>query len=697
MLKSPSSPQTLFRPFSAEMNALTKDTATHLASKTRLCLITLQSIRLVGGLMKWQSILIVCMLLLSILSILSVSNGTPSPVKAVISAYTSHTPIYINDNSGFTNASGIVWGSGTVSDPYIIGGWSIDASASPDCPIYIVSTDSFFIIENCYLRDTSSSAIAFAAVSNGAIINNNCSNSVRGMEILSCSNNIISNNTCLSNSQSGIYLVNSNDNGIFNNSCWYTNGAGPDEIGIHLISSSNNIIANNSCLFNGGSGIADWQSGSNTIANNNCGHNGAEGIYCSNSDTVLIRKNNCTSNSDKGIVIADSSHAILSENICMSDNSIGVWVTRSDHCSLSNNSCKNNNFAGIYTDSYDGSSKFNNITNNICIDNQYGIYLLDSNHNTVRNNNCSYNVLFGIRLESSSYNEVWNNTFIGNNGAESVYDSAHVQAIEYDDSMFFGGFVETNHWNTSGSPHGYGNYWGDWTVPDNNRDGIVDAPYDTIGDLYPLVSPPGVDITPPFTTCSISGTIGLNGWYVSDITVTFYAIDNYSGVNHTGWSIDTVTYAASYDEPLTFQLVGLYNLSFHSFDNAGNPETIKRIQIKQDTNAPFSSANRSGQLFTISAIDNTSGVDRTMYRIDNGTWLNYNRSFNIEGAGNHTIEYYSIDNAGNREDIKIAYQDNGNIDVTLITLIALLIVSAIGISLFLIRNKQKEILPPPDE
>jgi hypothetical protein len=45
-------------------------------------------------------------------------------------------------------------------------------------------------------------------------------------------------------------------------------------------------------------------------------------------------------------------------------------------------------------------------------------------------------------------------------------------------------------------PHGYGNYWYDWTSPDNNSDGIVDSPYGpldggaNVKDNYPLATKP---------------------------------------------------------------------------------------------------------------------------------------------------------------------------------------------------------------
>ena len=51
-----------------------------------------------------------------------------APVRDL--ALTVHDPILIVGNAEFTNASGVVWGSGTESDPYIIEGWDINASAA---------------------------------------------------------------------------------------------------------------------------------------------------------------------------------------------------------------------------------------------------------------------------------------------------------------------------------------------------------------------------------------------------------------------------------------------------------------------------------------------------------------------------------------------------------------------------------------
>lgn len=54
------------------------------------------------------------------------------------------------------------------------------------------------------------------------------------------------------------------------------------------------------------------------------------------------------------------------------------------------------------------------------------------------------------------------------------------------------------------------------------------------------------------------------------------------------------------------------------------------------------------------AHDSGSGIDRTMYRLDGGDWHEYGTgtAIGVWQNGEHVIEYYSIDNAGNEESVK---------------------------------------------
>jgi parallel beta-helix repeat protein len=81
-------------------------------------------------------------------------------------------PIYIHGDQGFTWENGVVKGSGTPEDPYVIEGWIID-TRSHDYGIYIDGTRAHFIIRNCQIRYAQERAGIFLSnVQNGRIEGN---------------------------------------------------------------------------------------------------------------------------------------------------------------------------------------------------------------------------------------------------------------------------------------------------------------------------------------------------------------------------------------------------------------------------------------------------------------------------------------------------------------------------------------------
>jgi len=57
---------------------------------------------------------------------------------------------------------------------------------------------------------------------------------------------------------------------------------------------------------------------------------------------------------------------------------------------------------------------------------------------------------------------------------------------------------------------------------------------------------------------------------------------------------------------------------------------------------------------TLNATDDLSGVNVTYYRINNGTLETYTEPFKVKADGIHLVEFYSVDNAGNKEEVKSA-------------------------------------------
>lgn len=144
----------------------------------------------------------------------------------------THEPIYIYGNDGFTVENGVLSGSGTPDDPYIIEGWRIDAP-SADYGIYIDHTTAHFIVRDCVVERARIAGVYLNSVRNGRIERvqiglsdtavqflNADRNALRDSVIADCAygvvmaadseNNVISGNSFLDNGQNGVDLMRAN-------------------------------------------------------------------------------------------------------------------------------------------------------------------------------------------------------------------------------------------------------------------------------------------------------------------------------------------------------------------------------------------------------------------------------------------------------------------------------------------------------
>lgn len=79
-----------------------------------------------------------------------------------------------------------------------------------------------------------------------------------------------------------------------------------------------------------------------------------------------------------------------------------------------------------------------------------------------------------------------------------------------------------------------------------------------------------------------------------------------------------------------------------------SPETIYELNSAEAVNGWYSSDVQ----ITLLGRDRESGVAKTEYRISDGEWTEYTSPFTISKEGKHTVEYRSIDVAGNEEKVK---------------------------------------------
>jgi len=79
----------------------------------------------------------------------SIAPSASSRALALSADWTERGPILINGDSRFTSENGIVSGSGTKSDPYIIEGWRIGPFPNSTA-ITTLNTNAYFKIRNVY-------------------------------------------------------------------------------------------------------------------------------------------------------------------------------------------------------------------------------------------------------------------------------------------------------------------------------------------------------------------------------------------------------------------------------------------------------------------------------------------------------------------------------------------------------------------
>jgi parallel beta-helix repeat protein len=219
------------------------------------------------------------------------------PARAL--TYQPHSPITIDGNTGFTSPNGVTGGSGTLSDPYIIQGWDINASGIGCCNAYgnaglvIEHTNASFIVRNVYVHQglPVDEGIILHQVSNGTVENSVTSQDYFGIAVDSSTNVTVSGNTVYSNNPYGIYLYQTINSRVSGNNVYSNQNAG-----IFLYSSNNVTVSNNLVHNQVIMGIDTYTTSYDTIVANNVSNNGEIGIRLYLSSYNLVYHNNLYSN-----------------------------------------------------------------------------------------------------------------------------------------------------------------------------------------------------------------------------------------------------------------------------------------------------------------------------------------------------------------------------------------------------------------
>jgi len=206
--------------------------------------------------------------------------------------------------------------------------------------------------------------------------------------------------------------------------------------------------------------------------------------------------------------------------------------------------------------------------------------------------------------------------------------------------------------------------WKDVTKQIQQEENYVIAEISSFS-IFTIVQPS--DVNPPTTLASLEGILGNSDWYISEVNVSLSATDDVS-ISNTFYSDDGMNWL-DYSGKFTISDEGTHSIYYYSMDSLGNTESTKSITLKIDLSPPVTELRIDGSVenesityvmassvFHLNASDEISGLAQTFYRINGSEWIDlgdigyYN--FTLVSSGIQIIDYYSIDQAGNMEDIQ---------------------------------------------
>lgn len=471
-------------------------------------------------------------------------------------------PVSILSNADFTSENGVVGGTGTVDDPYVIAAWEIIVPSGEYYGVHIENvTDQFIlrglVIQNATERGGSGIRIGFAA--GGAIDGCSISNSMNGIEIMS-STDIAVDNCILYVTGRGIRVVGESEEqyrhqiastNLYNNAAiYYYYGLDGDTIsnlkGGHLtVAGSRNLTISNNEIVNGDGmtfafvedstitlnlahrtanvitehGIHLYESNNNLVLNNVVKNNRLAGIQLTLSTGNRIIDNFAYVN-DTGIRVLASEENEISGNDIYSDvTGISLLGGSSGNLVFGNSVHDDNqNMAqGISLDvafsnaiernliygseiglMFEAQASQNTASDNSIMSGGYGIYMSGAN-NVIERNLLTQQSRGILFPETFQRSITQGNTFRGNVLADN--SSGHVYTNKDSTANLFTGNIFLNRAQALVADQGSGNVWTKDGVGNFwGFDSVVDADGDGIGDAPMPVYPADVDDTAPLAT-----------------------------------------------------------------------------------------------------------------------------------------------------------------------------------------------------
>jgi parallel beta-helix repeat protein len=259
--------------------------------------------------------------------------------------------------------SGVVHGSGTAEDPYVIEGWCIaDPLGGSDVGIRIADTDSHVLVTGNAIEDGFATGIALENADHVTIADNTVTGHDQGIVASSATDLDVEANTVSDNGErfdgNGVTVQDAFDAEIRDNQV-----SDNAENGIEIEGAERVDVAGNEVTGHGFDGIeideaTDVAVRQNTLENNdghgvyvddtlallvggNAVHDNGEGIGLRESQDVVVERNNVTEHEREAVAAFRVDDVSLSDNE-LADNGEGVDVTEASAVALAGNAIAGN-------------------------------------------------------------------------------------------------------------------------------------------------------------------------------------------------------------------------------------------------------------------------------------------------------------------------------------------------------------------
>jgi PKD repeat protein len=209
--------------------------------------------------------------------------------------------------------------------------------------------------------------------------------------------------------------------------------------------------------------------------------------------------------------------------------------------------------------------------------------------------------------------------------------------------------------NTFALSHLYaapGTYAVDVMVSDQDGGGGRDTVQVTVKNVAPAVNA-GADVT-----IDKGGTFSQSGSFADPGPGPWSATVDYGD----GSGVQTLSLSgAGFSLRHTYADSGSYTVTVSVSDGMATRTDTVQVTVKEpDTTPPVTTAflspaanangwHKTSVSVTLSASDAGSGVAHTYYMLDGGAAQTYSGAFTVSAEGTHTVEFWSVDNAGNLE------------------------------------------------